>query len=298
MHEIEQKLYLFLEQACEGKAAFSEDLVQEFGERCKDILRKGFKEELQEDRKFFLRMSNIGRPLRQLMLQKLHGSTYKPNPQAKIKFTIGHMLEAFFLVLLKQSGVNVIDHDKRVELQTGDSKLYGTYDVKIDGKIYDIKTASPYAYENKFSSIEALRSGDSFGYFAQGFGYSLADDSPFGGWIAINKSTGDFTVLDIPKYDHDRLREEYHAQILSTVTYVNGDNPAPKCCGVVDEYFGKNKTGNKILNSDCTFCDFKYIACHKDNIQTLPDVNSKAKTPKIKHYIGAIIRKLNASEGN
>lgn len=288
MHPIEQKINLFLEEVCQGKAAFSEELIQEFGERCKSVLRDGFVERAPEERKFSLRMSNIGRSLRQLMLDKVNGGQWKPTKEFKLKATIGHLYEAFFLALLKQSGCDVVDHDKKVALQVGDTRINGMYDVKIDGKIYDIKTASPFSYDYKFTTVDTLRQDDAFGYFAQGFGYSLADDSPFGGWIPINKVTGEFKVLEIPKYEHDKMKADYAAEIKHKVDYIAADKPVPECTGVVDEYFGKKPTGNKILNRRCSWCDYK-SSCHKD-LQALPDVNSKAKTPSIKYYIGKVIR--------
>jgi hypothetical protein len=290
MHDIEQKVNLFLESVCEGKTTFSEDLIQEFGERCKDILRNSFKEQPTTERTFYLRMSNVGRSLRQLMLAKTNLNAWKPNKEFKLKSTIGHLYEAFFLAVMKQAGVNIIDQDKRVSMMVGDVKLEGTYDVKIDGKIYDIKTASPYSYDYKFQSLEKLREGDSFGYFAQGFGYAIADKSPFGGWIAINKVTGEFKVLEIPKYEHNALAAEYNKQICVTVKHVTTSNEIPPCCGIVEEIFFKKKTGNKILAGDCLYCDHKTTICHKDNITVLPDVNSKSLNAKIKFYIGRVIR--------
>lgn len=286
MHPIEQKINLFLEEVCEGKASFSEELIQEFGTRCMQILRDQFTE--KAEKKFTLRMSNLGRPLRQLLLDKQNGGKYTVSKEAKLKYAIGHMYEALMLAVLKQSGVNVVDHDKRVELQVEDTKIYGTYDVKIDGKIYDIKTASPYSYEYKFTSPDTLRKSDSFGYFAQGFGYSLADDSPFGGWIVCNKTTGEFKVISINEPEHDKLQEEYRQAIFDTVKAVNSDVPMPPCPGVVDEVFGKTPTGNRVLNAECSFCEHKRT-CHKE-IQCLPSVFSKALNAKLTWYIGKVIK--------
>lgn len=288
MHPIEQKVNLFLEQVCEGNAAFNEELIEEFGERCKSILRKQFVEKKQEEKKFYLRMSNIGKTLRQLMLGKIYGGTYKSTNEWKLKATIGHLYEAFFIAVLKQSGVNIQDQDKQVVLDVANTKLYGTYDVKIDGKIYDIKTASPFAYEHKFASADSLRKGDSFGYYAQGFGYALADKTPFGGWIALNKSTGEFKVVSIPEYEQDELQYVYGKEIHDKVKHVTTSDVIPPCDGVIEEEFFKKKTGNKILNRDCEWCDCK-TKCHPD-VQALPDVNSKAAMPKIKWYIGKVIR--------
>lgn len=286
MSSIEQKIDLFLEKVCIGQAAFSEDIIQEFGERCKKALRESFVEK-QESRRFYLRMSNIGRPLRQLMLQKQLGK-HTISKDFKLRATMGYLYEAFMIALLKESGVNIQDHDKQVSLDVLGTTINGTYDVKIDDKVYDIKTASPYSYDYKFKDLASLMDGDGFGYLAQGFGYAAADKSPFGGWIVLNKATGAFKVLEIPEADHDTLFKKYLQEIKATVFHVTNDLPIPACTGIVDEYFRTKPTGNKVLSSDCTYCDYKQH-CHED-LQCLPEVFSKALTRKIKYYVGNVCK--------
>lgn len=287
MHPIEQKVNLLLETICEGKASISEELIQEFGERCKNVMRESFLEKPKEDKRWGLRMSNIGRPLRQLMLDRVSGGNWTPSREFKLKATVGHIYEAFMLTLLKAAGVNVEDHDTRVKLDVGPLTIPGTYDVKIDGKIYDLKTASDYAYKNKFNTLDNLYNGDAFGYFAQGFGYSFAANAPFGGWLAINKNTGEFKVLDIPVDKHDALAKEFKAEIEYKVDYLlDTKNPIPPCTGVVDEFFRRKPTGNKILNADCQWCAHKGT-CHKE-LTCLPEVFSGAAERKLKYYVGPI----------
>ena len=48
----------------------------------------------------------------------------------------------------------------------------GEYDMEMDGKIDDVKSASPWSYQNKFDSFESLQKGDGFGYIPQLVGYS------------------------------------------------------------------------------------------------------------------------------
>ena len=63
-------------------------------------------------------------------------------------------------------------------------------DVKINNKVWDIKSASPWSFTNKFSEdgggFESLKKDDAFGYIGQGYMYGIADKSDFGGWIVIN----------------------------------------------------------------------------------------------------------------
>ena len=73
---------------------------------------------------------------------------------------------------------------------------------QISNKIYDIKTASPYAFDSKFGEwggYNKIKEDDTFGYVAQGYSYSYAGKSKFGGWIAINKSTGEWAICEAPE---------------------------------------------------------------------------------------------------
>lgn len=275
MHPIEQKIYSFLEACATRDAKVDEKLVKEFGKTCEEALKKHLLE--PEEKGFRLRMSNIGRPLRQLMLEKKYGRKV-PSPNFLLKMLAGSLDEAFMVFLLKASGVNVEEEQKAVSLPVLGTKLEGTFDVKIDGKIYDIKTASPFSYENKFSGYESVTKGDTFGYTAQGFGYAQADASPFGGWIVRNKATQEFKVVDIPAYAHDELKSEYVQNIKVTVNHILKDKPMPACEGVVEETFYNKGTGNLILGKACTYCSHKEL-CHP-GIQYRQSLVGKGKSYK------------------
>ena len=70
MSNVVEQLQNFLAQACKEPVSMSDDIVEEFGELCKSALRKQFTEE--REKKFRIRMSNIGRPICQLQMEKLH----------------------------------------------------------------------------------------------------------------------------------------------------------------------------------------------------------------------------------
>lgn len=231
-----------------------QELFDEFGERCKSAVKKYFDEE--QDKRFRLRMSNVGKPLRQLMLEKTHGrSTFSPTN--KVRMLYGYMSEALMVFLLKASGCDVQELDKPVSYEYNGMVLEGTYDVKVNGKIYDIKSASPYSYKNKFKDIFSLRKDDSFGYFAQGYGYSAADNTPFGGWLVIDKSSGEFKELAISPILNKELKNTYVQEIHTKMDYFNqAEPPMPPCTGVT-EVGGKKK-----YSTSCFFCDYKDTVCH------------------------------------
>ena len=86
--------------------------------------------------------------------------------------------------------------------------MNGTLDIIIDDKVWDIKSASPYAFDHKFGEMggyKKIKSDDAFGYITQGYLYSESVGKEFGGWIVINKASGEWTVCEAPiVQDEDR----------------------------------------------------------------------------------------------
>lgn len=280
MHKIEQAIQVFLENI--ESANVPEELIEEFGERCKDALRQCLLAKRSEE-PFRIRMSNIGKPLRQLMLEKLYG---RPpiDEQARLKLTYGHIYEAMLLFLLKATGLQV-ETGKQVELDIDGNKIQGTLDLKIDGVIYDVKSASSWSYDNKFTSFDHLRADDPFGYCGQGFGYALADKSHFGGWIVIDKSDGRIKLVNGPDSSYKQVENEYLEDFRQKVKILNTDfkdADMPACTGVLEETFNRKKTGNFYLSKPCEFCPHRY-KCHPELTRS-EDVNSQAKRKTWKYY--------------
>lgn len=282
MHPIETKIHEYLNNlpkdglSLKLQAAVFADKLE------RDLVSKFLP---KEEEAFRLRMSNIGLPLRQLCLQRDYGFKGKDG-----RFTLntfyGTMLESLMVFLLTASGCNITSTNEAVELKVGDFNLKGELDVVIDGAVYDIKSSSNYAYNNKFSSLEALQNDDSFGYVTQGFGYALAKNLPFGGWIVINKEKGLFKVLAIPLLASHQtpLKRASLTDIEAKIDHVVRKKlPAPDCNGVVKEYFRKKDTGKLILNKSCEWCNYKEY-CHK-NVEYKACEQSEAKEPPMRYYI-------------
>lgn len=289
MHKIVFRIHEYLEKAANGQVTVDPKLLQEFGQRIQDKLKR----QLEENKPFKLRMSNIGRPLRQLMLEQKYGKEHR-TPELILKMLFGDMYEALLLYLLKASGVDVVEHDVEVTMpiktNSGIVNLDGTLDVaiKIDGEtgIYDVKSASPYSFENKFDGTAILSGDDSFGYVEQLFAYANARKQKAKGWIVINKVNGEIKVDVVPESLHDDIRKKSIEKIESKVQHIVEGKPIPDCTGVIEETFYGKKTGNKILGPECRFCRHKDI-CNK-NVSYRPSVISKAKNPKWEHYVGEI----------
>jgi hypothetical protein len=284
MHFIEQSIQAFLEDIDNKSADQFEDLINEFGENCKKALRECLLAKRSEE-PFRLRMSNLGKPLRQLMLEKLHGRG-PMDAQMKLKMTYGYIWESFMLFLLKAAGLE-LEEQKNVSLDIplGDEKVSvkGTWDIKINGMLYDIKSASSWSFDYKFTNFENMEKDDPFGYCGQAFGYSIAEKVPFGGWIVCDKSDGRIKVVPIPQDNYRDLAKKYYADFKTKVAALFTDNvPMPPCDGEVDETFRKVKTGNKVLNDSCKFCSHKYL-CHPE-LKYKEAVKSEAQNKPWKYY--------------
>lgn len=277
--DIEKKLVTFLESAAYGTAAISDELIEEFGEHCKKIIKANLLDSRLNE-PFRLRMSNIGKDLRQLHLEKEYGRS-PLSPETKLKMTYGALTEALMLLLLKASNVQINEISGKCSLKISNTVVDGEFDIDVNDEIIDIKSASSYAYENKFSSFNALLENDSFGYIGQLVGYSEATGKKPGGWLVVDKVTGAFKYL---KAELSGAEYQYQVKKLyNTVKHFEDNKPIPECQGVVDEVRYKKPTGNKILGSKCNYCDHKF-KCHP-NLKYLPDVNSTAKVPTNKYYV-------------
>ena len=148
MNTILLKVQQYLDSASKNPVKLDSKLVEEFGEACKNALLKQFEEPRRD--KFEPRMSNIGRPLCQLQMEakgiKGEGQPYN----VKMRNTFGDIIEAIAILIMKSAGVKIINEQKKVKYKFGSNEIEGRQDVEIDGKIWDIKSASPYSFEKKF----------------------------------------------------------------------------------------------------------------------------------------------------
>ena len=225
-------------------------------------------------------MSNIGKPLCQLQMEK-SGAEAEPMPyNAKMRNLFGDLIEASAITIMKASGIEVKDIQKKVKHKFKNSEINGTMDVKINNKIWDIKSASPYSFTNKFGEsggFDALKQDDAFGYIAQGYMYGEADKTEFGGWIVINKSTGEWCTTEVPP--EDSSKKETIKKVESNIDKLESDSSFKKCFSDVEEFFYKKPTGNRVLGISCSFCPYKR-PCWGNQIQYLPQQQSKSKNPK------------------
>lgn len=200
-----------------------------------------------------LRMSNIGRPDRQLWYE-LNGTHQKEDigAQAKLKFLFGDIWEAILLFLCEQAGHTVESRQDEVVLDG----VSGHPDAVIDGVVVDVKSASSYAFK-KFK-LGTLKEDDPFGYYHQLAGYTEAiQPDADGAFLAVDKQTAALALLPVPNTELKELRVRERVAAIRSI--VQQDTPPERCYSVVPE----GKSGNLKLPVGCSYCPHKF-ECWKD----------------------------------
>ena len=279
MNNILYKVQQYLGKASKESVKLDKGLVEEFGEACKNALLKQFED--QRRNKFEPRMSNIGRPLCQLQMEakgvKGEGQPYN----VKVRNTFGDVIEALAIFIMKSAGVNIKNEQKKVKYKFNGNEIEGKQDVEIDEKIWDIKSASPYSFEKKFGEeggfLEVVKE-DSFGYASQGFLYGESQNKKFGGWIAINKSTGEWTVCETPAMIEPHKTEALK-KAKDNLKALKDKVPFKRQYDDIAETFRGKPTGNRVLGFVCSYCPYK-LPCWGSKLQLLQQQQSKGKNPK------------------
>ena len=185
-----------------------------------------------------LRLSQIGKPLRQIWYgvkgiegEELDGPTY-------IKFLYGNILEELLIALSKLSGHEVTENQKELNF----NGIKGHQDARVDGVLVDFKSASHYAF-NKFNVNQLLKK-DPFGYLHQLAAYAQDKKDKTASWVVINKQTGEIAVSNkIKKIKH----------------MVEKDSPPSRCYDDIPD----GQSGNRRLDFGCVYCVYK-LHCWSD----------------------------------
>lgn len=290
IHLIELYIKQFLTEVNAGSYKISEDVLKRFSEETKIALKRQFE---RVNQPFTIRMSNIGRPSCQLTYEQA-GFKGDSDP---VRNWLGDLVEDLVMFILHAAKVPVVSEQEAVSLEIGGIKLNGTLDVIIDfgddPRVWDIKSASSWAFLNKFKAgFEEIFRDDAFGYCDQLFLYAAAKGVRVGGFIVVDKSSGEILIVPVPE-----RQDEYKDTILKRVsdkieklnrfkrvTNIPKGNISSTITKIplIPEIFRKKPTGALLLAKPCTFCAFKY-KCWKE-VQLKTSEVSKAKNPVLKWY--------------
>jgi hypothetical protein len=244
-------IYKVLDSLTEGNELnISDNMYKEFGKDMEDALRHWATPQTQT--KENLRMSNIGKPERRLWFDAHTDSdtTEKLAPNVQIKFLYGHLLEVLILFFVKLSGHKLTNMQKEITVDG----IKGHMDCMIDDEVVDVKTASGYAFK-KFKE-GTLSEDDAFGYLSQLAGYEHAEGTNKGGFLVMNKETGELCTY-IPD---DMEKPNIVSKIENVKEIIVKNEPPDFCYDPVPE----GVSGNMKLARGCTWCPHK-IECHKDS---------------------------------
>ena len=204
----------------------------------------------KRDTDFTLRMSNVGKPQRQMWYEKRDTDiNSEVDGPTQIKFLYGHILEELVLMLVRMAGHEVTDEQKEVEV----NGIVGHMDCKINGQVVDVKSASRFAFQ-KFKN-GTLNSDDPFGYLGQLAGYEKAEGTDGGGFLVINKENGELCMFEPDDLDKPNIE----TTINTLRDNLELDKPPELCYNPVPD----GKKGNMRLPKGCSYCKYKH-ECHKD----------------------------------
>ena len=277
-HPAELSVYSYLRKSIDGKAGMSQEVIDKVADDIKEALHKQFN---SEKRKFKVRMSNVGRPKCQLWFEKNNPENAEPLPVSfKINMIIGDIIEAVFKGLLRASGTEFEDNDNVTLKLSNKAEVSGEYDMILDGKVDDVKSASPWSFEHKFEDFHSLNKGDSFGYVSQLVGYATAAGKDVGGWGVIDKGNGNFKYVSASEAN----KKEVLKKIEDTYDYLDKDEPFERCFDSEPETYRGKASGNYKIGKPCTFCSHRYKCW--PTLRALPSqVYRGDKTPPTIEYV-------------
>ena len=212
-----------------------------------------------------LRMSNIGKPDRQVWYELNKAPREKMSPNTYIKFLLGDIIEELFLFLAKEAGHDVQAEQKEIEIDG----IKGRMDAIIDGVVVDVKSASSYSFK-KFRN-NTLAEDDPFGYIDQISGYAQAEGDEYPAFLAVDKQNGSAVVTRIEAKD-------VKPRIKQLKKLLDKDTPPEKCYSDKAE----GASGNRILAIGCAYCGFKRHCWSDANDGR--GIRTFAFTHGIKHY--------------
>jgi len=245
---------------------FLDDFASQVREAASIILQEG-----KREGKTNLRLSQIGKPDRQIWYG-VKGVEGQPlSGQTRIKFLMGHLLEAVLIMLTKAAGHSVEAEQEEVTVEG----VLGHQDCIIDGVLTDIKSASSFAFK-KFRDNK-LAEDDPFGYIAQISAYATRRGDKEAAFFAIDKNSGELAITKV----HDLEMIDANARVNYLKGIIDTDTPPPRCYNDVPD----GKSGNRKLTTGCTYCGYK-TRCW-DNLRAFKYSNGVrilthvAKTPDV-----------------
>ena len=273
-----------MQKATRGEVTISPSAIMDFANECRDAIDK----QINSRREFRIRMSGLGRPICQQILEReKHVEDMDYN--AFFRFLFGDIVESVLVLIMEQADVEIVEKQKAVSLDIAGQKILGTLDLILKDemgvdKVWDVKSASEWAFKFKYTGYggyDKIKEDDPFGYVMQGHLYGEATGLPFGGWIVVNKSSGEIAMVEAPDWQEED-RKEYMKDAEVRVKRLLDPNPdfVKPFKSEFETYKVKGeiiRTGNKTLPKICGMCGYRSHCWSKAQLHG--KVTSKAKSP-------------------
>ncbi len=237
----------------------NEENLDLLANQLKELLRFRLLEDPSKERGNHLRMSNIGKPDRQLWYQVRTQKDTQLNPKppcgrTQLNFLFGDLVELLILFLARESGHTVENEQKTLEV----NGLQGHLDCTIDGVVLDVKSASSFGMA-KFKNSKIL-TDDPFGYLGQISSYKTAVEEQVGhpvrqGFLAFCKNDAELITSLVGQKDTIDVR----GRLRHIDDVIKKDTPPVRCYPTK-----KHENGNEELDKGCIWCPFKEL-CWSDS---------------------------------
>lgn len=204
-----------------------------------------------EEKQHRLRLSQMGPRCEKALWLSIHAPELaEPLPgKALLKYTYGHHLEEYILMLAKAAGHTVEGMQDELVV----NGIRGHRDAVIDGCLVDVKSVNSRSFD-KISS-GGLKQDDAFGYLDQLDGYALGSaDDPLvrvkdkAYILAIDQEMGGMHL-----YEHT-VRETIRERIDSYKAIVAKNFPPDCTCETVPD----GASGNRKLDVRASYSPFKW----------------------------------------
>jgi hypothetical protein len=226
----------------------SPEVIEKFGKSLAETIAKRL---IRVPREPTLRMSNIGQPCERKLWYELHNPELAEELRAEtyLKFLYGDLTELMILFLVELAGHKVEGLQQEQDIEG----IKGHWDCIIDGRIFDIKSASSFSFK-KFKGGK-LKEDDPFGYIPQLQSYlqagqdnPLVTDKDHASFLVFDKSLGHICVDTYEKDTSIDWKEFYNKK----KEMVKSDTPPDR--GFEDIPF--QASGNMKLGVNCSYCSF------------------------------------------
>ena len=218
-----------------------------------DALATIISDRMSEDRsgKRGLRLSGLGTPDRKLWYQLNEDDKgTEIDGRLRLQFLIGDIMEEVLFWSAKLAGHTVEDEQKEVEIDG----VKGHIDARIDGKLVDAKTASPFGFR-KFREAK-LTEDDAFGYIPQISAYAEAEGDKEAYFLAFQKVNAEMALLPIHALEMINAKTKVeHQKMVQDLT-----STPPRCYDDVPD----GASGNRTLAVGCVYCSFN-LHCWSDS---------------------------------